>query len=606
MNPSVNQLKNLSKAGPDPLKDGKRSGARITVESLIRNDVKVIFGFPGGAVIPLYDEIMNFADQVRHIMARHEQGAVHAAQGYARVTGRTGVAIATSGPGASNLITGLTDAHLDSNPLVVLGGQVATSLIGSNAFQECDMMGMTNCITKHNFQCRNIEELEEIIDQAFYIASTGRPGPVYIDLPKDVQMQTTANGRSGPLDLPYYVTTRPVDPHALARAVTLIQSAKRPLLVMGNGVVQAGASEVLGDFARSLGIPVVTTVLSKGVFDEFDPLSVGAGGMHGRRVANYAFTHCDVLIAFGCRFSDRVTGNPKAFEKNKKIVHVDIDPYEIGKNLSVHVELNADALDVAKALNKEMGDTPNPWPKWSDKIKRYRSICNQCIESAAKARLLPKQLMGALNHVLADDDVVVTGVGQHQMFAAHYLYRSKPRTFITSGGAGTMGFGLPAAIGAAVGNPNSNTWLLDGDGSLQMTVQELGTLAAIDEKVIIVVMDNGYLGMVRQWQELFHDRRYSSVELNNNPDFVKLADAYGLEGRRADSMVELKEALSYARDAENSVLIHVPVEKESNIMPMVSPGASLADTFGECVKVKGEFFAKEELKQSDCSTGENR
>jgi acetolactate synthase-1/2/3 large subunit len=583
----------------------ERTGAQIVMESLVNNHVDLIFGFPGGAVIPLYDAIKSFSDRIRHVMVRHEQGSVHAAAAYARVTGRPGVAVATSGPGASNLITGLMDAHLDSTPIVVIGGQVNTDLIGNDAFQECDMMGMTNPVTKHNFQCRDANELEEMIEQAFHIATTGRPGPVYIDLPKDVQTQKTRNGRAGPLDLPYYTPAKPVDPAAVKHAATLIRNAKRPLIVVGQGAVHANAHQTLSDLAHKHEMPVATTIMAKGAFDERDPLSVGCGGMHGRRVANYALANCDVLLAFGFRFSDRVTGDPGAFSEGKKIIHVDIDPYEIGKNVPVHVELNCDAKEAAKALYDALEgfEGQDNWREWSDKVKHFREVCNNCITEPASDTINPKTLMNALNEVLADDDIVATGVGQHQMFATHFLYRRHPRTFITSGGAGTMGFCLPAAIGAALAKPDVNVWALDGDGSLQMTVQELGTLFSSKAKVIIVVMDNGYLGMVRQWQELFHDRRYSSVELSDNPDFVKLAEAYGLEGRFVDDEPGLREALVHARDAKHSVLLHVAVEKESNIKPMIPPGGKLTDYFGYCIEKPGLFFTEEEMPKQSGTTG---
>ncbi len=580
----------------------ERTGSQIVMGSLVKNQVDLIFGFPGGAVIPLYDEIKNFEDRIRHVMVRHEQASVHAAAAYARVTGKPGVAIATSGPGASNLITGLMDAHLDSTPIVVIGGQVSTDLIGNDAFQECDMMGMTNPVTKHNFQCRDANELEEMIEQAFHIATTGRPGPVYIDLPKDVQTQKTRNGRAGPLDLPYYTASRPVDSTAVRHAVTFVRHAKKPLIVIGQGAVHARAYNTLRDLAHRHNIPVATTIMAKGAFDERDPLSVGCGGMHGRRIANYALAHCDLLLAFGFRFSDRVTGDPEAFSRGKKIIHVDIDPYEIGKNVPVHVEINCDAKDAADALYKALEDFDghDAWRDWSDKVKHFRKVCNNCIVDPDAEKLSPKMLMNAVNEVLADEDIVVTGVGQHQMFATHFLYRRNPRTFITSGGAGTMGFCLPAAIGAALGKPEVNVWAVDGDGSLQMTIQELGTLASSQAKVVIVLMDNGYLGMVRQWQELFHDRRYSSVELSDNPNFVKLAEAYGLEGRFVDDQTSLKEALAYARDAKHSVLIHVAVDKESNIKPMIPPGGKLTDSFGYCIEKPGLFFtAKETLDHTE-------
>lgn len=581
-----------------PVKHLERKGAKMAVESLIRNGVDLVFGFPGGAVIPLYDEILAHRSEIHHVLVRHEQGAIHAAQAYARVKGRTGVAIGTSGPGASNFLTGIMDARLDSTPVVVIAGQVNTTLIGNDAFQECDMMSMTNPITKHNFQVRDIRDLERIFDQAFHIASTGRPGPVYIDLPRDIQMQTTKSRHNGSLDLPYYVETRPVVHHAVSRAATVIRSAKRPLIIMGHGAIHGRAGSILGRLAEELEIPVATTILAKGGFDEKNTLSVGCLGMHGRRIANYAVSEADVLAVFGCRFSDRITGEPKSFARGKRIIHVDIDPYEIGKNVPAHVEINADAGDAARALFDELRGFTGSWPNWTKKIKNLRRVCAKCIPDPKSDHLLPKQVMTALNKIMDDEDVVVTGVGQHQMFASHYLSRSLPRTFITSGGAGTMGFCLPAALGASLAKPDAKIWALDGDGSLQMTLQELGTLSTSGAKVALVVIDNGFLGMVRQWQELFFEKRYSSVQLTGNPDFLKLADAYGIEARRVTDLNSLDDALKYAKTSEKSVLIHVVVEREANIMPMIPPGGKVTDFAGYCIEKPGCFFSEQELTRA--------
>lgn len=572
----------------------EQNGAQIVVASLLSHGVDTTFGFPGGTVIPLYDQLRAHRDQLRHVLVRHEQGAVHAACAYARVTGRPGVAIATSGPGASNLITGMMDAYMDSTPMVVIAGQVNTDLIGYDAFQECDMMSMTNPVTKHNFQVRDVNRLASVMNEAFYIACTGRPGPVYIDLPKDVQLQPADPSLSGDMVLPFYEHARPVVSHAVQRAAVLIRNAARPLMIIGQGAVHAQAWEPLGALARALKIPVATTILAKGAFDERDPLSVGCVGMHGRRVANYAVANCDVMIAVGCRFSDRITGETKSFAHGKKIIHVDIDPCELGKNVPAHVALNCDALDAARALSQELNGTLGDWEDWTRRVTHYRRVCNRCVEEKKTTALLPRQVMDALGHVIAEEDIVTTGVGQHQMFAAHYLYRSRPRTFITSGGAGTMGFGLPAAIGAALGRPDATVWALDGDGSLQMTVQELGTLAACGAKVNVIAIDNGYLGMVRQWQELYVERRYSAVELTGNPDFVKLAQAYGIKAVRATDPAGLKAALAMAKDTDESVLVHVAVEKESNIMPMIPPGGKLTEFYGHCIDVPGQFFSANE------------
>jgi acetolactate synthase-1/2/3 large subunit len=577
----------------------ERSGADIIFESLIRNKVDLVFGYPGGAVIPLYDAMTKFSDKIRHILVRHEQGAVHAAQGYARASGRPGVAIATSGPGASNLITGLMDAHLDSTPLVVIGGQVISDLIGKDAFQECDMMGMTNPVTKHNFQCRNVDMVEEVLDEAFHLATTGRPGPVYIDLPKDVQLKKTLNGRGGPLDLPFYISYRPVDSHAVRRAVALLRNASKPMILAGQGVLLSKGAEVLRKLVSMLDIPVATTIMAKGAVDELDPHSLGCVGMHGRRIANYAVANCDVMLAVGCRFSDRITGEPKSFARGKKIIHIDIDSYEIGKNVPAHVEMNCDAKDGMEALCEELEDFGGGQADWNRHIRHLRGVCFRCIEDRPIDHLTPKHVMEALNEVVDPADVITTGVGQHQMYASHYLIRRNPYTFITSGGAGTMGFGLPSAIGAALAKPDVNVWAVDGDGSLQMTIQELGTLARAGAKVIPVVIDNGFLGMVRQWQELFHNKNYSSVDLSGSPDFVKIADAYGIEGIYIENIDQLKAGVRHAKAAKGSVLLHVAVEQESNIQPMIPPGGRVVDFSGYCIKKPGEFFSQEDMETAN-------
>lgn len=575
----------------------ERSGAQIVLESLVRNNVDLVFGYPGGTVIPLYDAMTGFQDKIRHVLVRHEQGAVHAAQGYARATGRPGVAIATSGPGASNLITGLMDAHLDSTPLVVIGGQVVSDLIGKDAFQECDMMGMTNPVTKHNFQCRNVDMVEEVLDEAFHLATTGRPGPVYIDLPKDVQLKKTLNGRGGPLDLPFYISYRPVDPHVVKRAATTIRSAKRPLILAGHGVLLSKGAATLRKLVETLDVPVATTIMAKGAVDELDTHSLGCVGMHGRRIANYAVAECDVMIAVGCRFSDRITGEPKSFAKGKKIIHIDIDAYEIGKNVPAHVEMNCDAKEAMEALCEEFEGHKSTCTDWNEHIRHLRGVCYKCIKDTTVDCLNPRHVLEELNRVMSPEDIVTTGVGQHQMFAIHYLIRRNPYTFITSGGAGTMGFGLPSAVGASLAKPDVKVWSIDGDGSFQMTIQELGTLARSGAKVNIVLIDNGYLGMVRQWQELFHDRNYSSVDLLGSPDFVKIAEAYGIEGRFIETREQLKDGMRHAKSAKNSVLLHIAVEQESNIQPMIPPGGRVVDFSGYCILKPGEFFNEKELKK---------
>ncbi len=577
----------------------ERSGAQIVFESLIRHNVDLVFGYPGGAVIPLYDALTGFSDRIKHILTRHEQGAVHAAQGYSRTTGKPGVVIATSGPGASNLVTGLMDAHLDSTPLVVIGGQVITDLIGKDAFQECDMMGMTNPVTKHNFQCRNVDMVEEVLDEAFHLATTGRPGPVYIDMPKDVQIKKTLNGRGGPLDLPFYISYRPVDLAAVKRASALIKGASRPLMLIGQGVLLSKGVTELRSLIETLDMPVATTIMAKGAVDDLDIHSLGCVGMHGRRIANYAVAECDVMLAIGCRFSDRITGEPKSFAKGKKIIHIDIDNYEIGKNVPASVELNCDASEAMDALRTELSDLEITWSEWNEHIRKRKKICFRCIQDPPMEMLTPKHVMEEMNRVVDPEDIIVTGVGQHQMFASHYLIRRNPYTFVTSGGAGTMGFGLPAAVGASIGNPNVKVWSVDGDGSLQMTIQELGTMSHSCRNLKIVLIDNGYLGMVRQWQELFHNRNYSSVHLSQSPDFVKIAEAYGISGRSVRTREELREAIQCAAKNDGNMMIHVVVEPESNIQPMIPPGGRVTDFYGYCIKNPGEFFTDQEIAGSD-------
>jgi acetolactate synthase-1/2/3 large subunit len=585
-------------ANGDFVCDRERNGATALLEALVRNGVDTVFGIPGGTVIPLYDELLEFeaAGLIRHVLTRHEQGAIHAAEGYARVTGKTGVVFATSGPGAANLMTGFLDAHLDSTPLVVIGGQVSTGLIGKDAFQECDMMGMTNPVTKHNFQVRDVNALVETVDEAFLLAAAGRPGPVYIDLPKDVQSAKPLCVPKNPPKSSGQAGRLPVDRHAVKRAANLIRNAKRPLIIAGQGSVISGASSALRKMMDALKIPTVTTILAKGIVDEKSRLCLGTLGMHGRRAANDATAACDVMLVLGCRFSDRVTGETKSFAKGKKIIHVDIDSYEIGKNVPASVELNCDVNEAVEALLEELEGFAGGWTDWMNNAVVKRGICNRCISDEPRRMIIPKYVMTALNRTIAPDDIVVTGVGQHQMFATHYLYRQRPRTFVTSGGAGTMGFGLPAAVGASLGAPEATVWCIDGDGSVQMTIQELGTLAALNTKVVLLILDNGYFGMVRQWQELFGDRRYSQVKLPPSPDFVSIAKSYGISGRRIEAPADLKGALETAKSAAESTVLHILIEPESNIEPMIPPGGGIRDFFGYCVKKPGQFFTEEQIR----------
>jgi len=567
------------------------NGAHAIIETLLKQGVDVTFGFPGGAVIPLFDAYLDYKGKIRNVLVRHEQGAAHAAEGYARASGKVGVCIATSGPGATNLVTGIMDAYMDSTPIIAFGGQVPTSLIGNDAFQESDMMGITLPITKHNFQVRSPNQMAPIIMKAFKIALEGRPGPIYIDLPKDTQAGDVTEPIPKEVTIAGFQPTLKPNPVQIKRAAEAIVNAERPLFLIGQGVIISNASKELQELVNLTKIPVTTTFMGKGAFDEYHPLSLGTVGMHGRKIANYATLKADLLIAIGCRFSDRITGNLKTYLENAKVIHADIDPAEIGKNVGVDIPIVGDSNNVIKELTAAIKKLAiKEKTNWTKKIKHYKKTCDECVPTPKTKRIHPKFVMQTLNKILKADDIVVTGVGQHQMFAGHFLKIREPRTFISSGGAGTMGFGFPAAIGAKVAKPDVNVFLIDGDGSFQMTIQELGTVKEGGIKVIPIIMNNSYLGMVRQWLELFSDKRYSEVYLGTTPNFIKVAEAYGLKGIRVEKQSELEPAIKQAIKNDVTTIIDVQVEEESNILPMLSPGGHLKDAFGGCMFAPGKYF----------------
>jgi len=535
----------------------KMSGAQILCESLVKEGVEVIFGILGGAVLPIYDALPQYP-QLRHILVRHEQGAAHAADGYARATGKVGVCMATSGPGATNLVTGIANACLDSSSIVAITGQVARPFIGKDAFQEVDITGITLPITKHNYLVGDAGSMAKTVKEAFYLAQTGRPGPVLIDIPRDVQMEQAEFHYPSRVDLPGYKPTLQGHPAQIKKAAKLIAEAQRPVILAGRGVIISGAYAELKQLAEMAQIPVVTTLLGVSCFPESHVLSFGMVGMHGMAYANLALYNTDLVIAIGMRFDDRVTSKISEFAPYAHIVHIDIDPAEIGKNVRVDVPIVGDVKLVLKALNKRIASTERI--DWLRQVEDWRKE-HPSIEIRDSASLLPQYVVSKIHEVTKGEAIIVTGVGQNQMWAAqHYCY-DKPNTLISSGGLGTMGFGLPAAMGAKVGRPDSTVWLIDGDGSFQMTIQELATIVQDNIAVKIAILNNGYLGMVRQWQEMFYEKRYVATPLSC-PDFVKIAEGYCLPGLRVKRKEEVIPAIKQAMEHDGPFLIDFMVEPE--------------------------------------------
>jgi acetolactate synthase-1/2/3 large subunit len=565
-------------------------GAKAVIETMLKKGTDVTFGIPGGALIPLFDEFLNYEGKIKNVLVRHEQGAAHAADAYARVLGKAGVCIATSGPGATNLLTGIMNAYMDSSPVIALGGQVAVALIGNDAFQETDMMGLTIPITKHNFQPRTPDEIAPMLMKAYKIATEGRPGPVYIDLPKDIQAGEVTKEVPKEVEIESFKPTVKPNIMQIKKAAEMIVDAERPLLLAGGGVITANASAELKSLAELIKAPVTTTLMGKGAYDESEPLSIGMLGMHGRKIANYAMLNCDLLITIGCRFSDRITGNLETFAENCKVIHIDIDPAEIGKNVKVDLPIVGDAKIAMKELVVMVKKAAKgKATEWSKRIRELKEMC-YCSMERDTTPISPLRVLRELMKVLKPEDIVCTGVGQHQMYCAHFMMMKKPRTFISSGGAGTMGFGFPASIGAKVAKPDVQVFDIDGDGSFQMTIQELGTCAEEKIKVNPVIFSNHYLGMVRQWLEIFFKKRYSHVNLGKNPDFVNIAESYGLGGVSVTKPSQLREALKEQIKSKETFVVNVEVEKESNILPMLPPAGNLRDAFGGCMKAPGRFF----------------
>ncbi len=553
----------------------KISGARIVIEALKKEGVKHIFGYPGGSVLPLFDVL--YDAPFDFILTRHEQGAAHAADGYARSTGQVGVCIVTSGPGATNLVTGIATAYMDSIPIVCITGQVKTNLIGNDAFQEADTTGITRPITKYNYLIKDINDLARTIREAFYCASTGRPGPVVIDLPVDITIAEADFCYSDKVSIRGYKPVTHGHPVQIKKTADLISKSKRPVIYAGGGVIISGAYNELKKFADKCQIPVTTTLMGLGGFPQTDEISLGMLGMHGTVYANLAVQKSDLLIAIGARFDDRVTGKIDAFAPHAKIIHIDIDPSAISKNVDVDIPIVGDAKEVLFELLKVI-KKPNT-TEWIKQIKSWKKEYPLKYSESGK-KLKPQYVIEKIYEVTKGDAIITTEVGQNQMWSAHWYKYTKPRTFISSGGLGTMGYGFPAAIGAKIGNPGKTVIDIAGDGSIQMNIQELATAVSYKVPVIIAVLNNSYLGMVRQWQELFYGKRYSFTHLEN-PDFVKLAQAYGAIGIRVRKKEEVIPALKKAISSKNKpVLIDFVVEEFENVFPMVPAGEAIDRMIG--------------------------
>ncbi|MEM3385953.1 MAG: biosynthetic-type acetolactate synthase large subunit [Nitrososphaeria archaeon] len=552
----------------------KLSGAQALIDSLKQEGVEVIFGLPGGAILPVYDIL--YDSDIRHVLVKHEQSAAHMADGYARVSDKPGICMATSGPGATNLVTGIATAYMDSSPVVAITGQVARAVIGKDAFQEADIIGITTSITKYNFQPRSVLEVPKVVKLAFKLATLGRPGPVLIDLPKDVQIEVDEIAFSENLEFPrlkYNVTPHPLQ---VEKAATLLLNAEKPLILAGGGVIISNASQHLLALSELLMIPVATTLMGKGCFPENHPLSLGTVGMHGTYEANRAILEADVILAIGCRFSDRTTCNVSEFCPDAKIIHVDIDASEIGKNRKVDVPIVGDAKETLSKIYDEVVKRLCRREKslWLKRIEEIKSEGESVYGDVQENSLSPIKILKVLREILPYDAIVTTEVGQNQMWASLYFKALKPRTFITSGGLGTMGFGFPASLGAKVAKPDTPVLDIAGDGSFMMTSNMLVTSVNENIPVMVVILNNSMLGMVAQWQRLFYNRRYSAVKLVN-PDFIKIAEACGAIGVRVGSLEELKNTVEQALKNEVTTVIDVPISPEEDVFPMVPPGKGL-------------------------------
>ena len=554
------------------------SGAEAVIRCLLAEGANLVYGYPGGAIMPIYDELYKFQDQLHHVLTRHEQGATHAAQGYARTSGKVGVALATSGPGATNLVTGIADAQIDSTPMVCITGQVASHLLGSDAFQETDIIGISTPVTKWNYQITKASEIPEILAKAFYIARSGRPGPVLIDITKDAQFESFDFQYEKCTGIRSYKPVPTLEQTSIDEAAALINSAKKPFIVWGQGVILGNAEDAFKAFIEKSGIPAAWTILGLSALPTSHPLNMGMVGMHGNYAPNLLTNQCDVLIAIGMRFDDRVTGDLKTYAKQAKIIHLELDPAEINKNVYADVAVLADCRESLAALTQKI--EPKTHTDWIQKFKALDAIEQEKVIQKdlhpTKAGLTMGEAVEMINKHSKWDAIIVTDVGQHQMVACRYAKFNQSKSNVTSGGLGTMGFALPAAIGAKMGAPDREVVAIIGDGGYQMTIQELGTIFQQDVAVKIVVLNNDFLGMVRQWQQLFFDRRYASTEMVN-PDFVTIAKGYHIEGTSVKDRPSLDKAVAKMMASKKPYFLEICVEKEDNVFPMIPTGASVSD-----------------------------
>ena len=577
MKAEAKKLQTETKSSPE-ITGKPKTGADLLIELLIEAEVDTIFGYPGGAVLPIYDAIYRSNAPFKHVLSRHEQGSIFAAEGYARVTGKPGVVLATSGPGATNLITGITDAMMDSLPLVIFTGQVANQVIGTDAFQESDVLGITTPITKYNYQVKNITDLPRVVNEAFHIATTGRPGPVVVDIPKNISEALPSDKFETDFYLPGYQPTTKPNPLQIIKLSEALSKAKRPVVLAGAGILFSRATDELKEFVEKYELPVVNTLLGLGSFPGTNPLSLGMGGMHGSYTANMAMYECDLLINIGARFDDRLTGNLKHFAPHAKVAHIDIDPAEIGKNVPTEIPVVADAKKALQALLKKNISKPNH-QEWKAHLENNKENYPLWSERSDEA-ISPQGLIKKIREFTNGEAIVTTDVGQHQMWTAQYYTLDKPHNWVTSGGLGSMGFGFPSAIGAQLGRPDDLVISISGDGGFQMNMQELMLLKQYNLPVKVIIVNNSALGMVRQWQESFYDERYSESLLDANPDFVKLAESYGIRGMKVEKDSEVEAALEEILSHDGPVVADFRIIKKEKVYPMIAPGKGIHEMIG--------------------------